>query len=94
MPGVKTTTKIYEETILEPIVKLFNDIFKGQHWILQQDSVPTYKSKHHPEWLANNIPAFIEGWTSGKPDVNPFDELWNILEQNSMSKTPFKFEVA
>ncbi len=38
-PGVKTTAKIYEETVHKPIVKPLNDtLFKGQCRIFQQDS--------------------------------------------------------
>ncbi len=71
--------------VLESIVKPLNDtLFKGQCWIFQQHSTPVHKSKHCQEWLANNISACIqaEDWTSGSPDINPFDyELWGILEQ-------------
>ncbi len=32
MPGVKTTTKIYEETVLELVLRLLNDkFFNGQY---------------------------------------------------------------
>ncbi len=43
-------------------------------------------SKKLQEWLANNVPAFMqtEDWTSGSPDLNILNyELWNILEQNA-----------
>ncbi len=47
VPGIKTTAKIYEETVFQPIVKILNDtLFKGQHWIFQLDSVLAHKSKH------------------------------------------------
>ncbi len=46
MLGAKTNTKIYEETILESVVKPVSDtLFKEQHWIFQQDSAPAHKSK-------------------------------------------------
>ncbi len=61
------TAKIYEETVLKPVVKpLNNSLFKRQLWIFQQDSAPAHKSKRSQEWFANNVPAFIraEEWTS------------------------------
>ncbi len=87
MPGVKTTTKIDEKTVLEPVVKPLNDtLFQRQHWIFQQNSMSAHKSICCQEWLGNNIPAFIhmEDWTSDSPGLNPFNyELWDILEQNA-----------
>ncbi len=45
MPGVKTNTKIYEETILELVVKPLNEtLFHRQCWIFQ-DLAPALKSK-------------------------------------------------
>ncbi len=79
---VKTTAKIYEESIREPVVKPLNDtLFKGQHWIFQQDSAPTHKSKQCQDWLANNVPAFISAGDrkSDSSDLNSLDYgLWDI----------------
>ncbi len=84
---VKMTAKIDEEIVLQPVVKsLHNILFKGQHWIFQQDSA--HKSKCCQKWLAN-IFAFIRAkdWTFGGPDLNPLNyELWDILEQNACRK--------
>ncbi len=88
--GSKTTTKIYEETIFKLVVKPINNtLFKGQHWIFQEDLAPAHEPKCCQEWLSTNIPAFIqaEEWTSGIPDLNPLDyELWDILEQSACQK--------
>ncbi len=82
MPGVKMTAKIYEETVLEPVVKPLNDtLFEGQHWIFQQDPEPAHRSKQSEERLANNVPTFIraEDRTSGSLDLNRLDyELWTF----------------
>ncbi len=72
-PGIKTTTKIYEETILKPVMKPLNDtLFNRQCWIFEQNSLPARKLKCCQKWLANSVPAFIrvEVWTSGRPDLN------------------------
>ncbi len=86
IPVVKTTIKIQEEIVLEPVVKPLNEtLFKKQRWIFQQDATPTHKSERCHEWLANNIRAFdqAEDWASGSPNLNPLDdELWYSLEQN------------
>lgn len=41
--GVKTGTRIYQMSVLEPLVKTLNHIlFEGINWVFQQDSVPTH----------------------------------------------------
>lgn len=83
-PGVKINAKVYQETVLEWIVKPLNTtLFHGEHWVYQQDSAPSHKAKSMQEWLENNVPDFIshQEWTSGSPDLNPLDySLWDILE--------------
>ncbi len=96
MPEVKTTTKIYEETIFKSTAKPLNDtLFKGQCWIFQEDSAPAHKSKCCQELLANNIPTFIRvDWISGSPYLNPLDyELWDFWNRMYV-ETPFKSGVA
>ncbi len=90
------TAKIYEETVLELILKPLNDtLFEGQHWIFQQDSVLAHKSKRCQEWSVDNIPLFIrvKDGTSGSLDLNPHDhELWYILEKKACQKW-FKWSI-
>ncbi len=89
-PGVKTTAQIYQDTILEPVVKPLNEtLFHGEHWVFQQDSAPSHKAKTTQKWLEENVPDFIaeSEWTSGSPDLNPLDyELWEVLEEKACAK--------
>ncbi len=60
MPGVKITAKIYEETVLRPIVKPLNDtLFKEQHWIFQQDSGLPHTSATQCELHSLNYSLYI-----------------------------------
>lgn len=91
--GVKTGARVYQEDVLEGVVKgLTNTLFNGERWIFQQDSAPAHKAKTTQEWLRVNIPGFIaaEDWPSGSPDLNPLDYcLWSELE-NMACKTPHR----
>lgn len=88
--GVKTGAKVYQETVLEPVVKpLTQTLFNGQQWVFQQDSAPGRKAKPTQEWLRLNVPQFIkaEEWPSSSPDLNPLDyKLWSVLEAKACSK--------
>lgn len=82
--GVKTSARVYENTVLEPIVKdLSNTLFENEEWSFQQDSAPAHKAKSTQGWLELNVPDFIStaDWPSASPDLNPLDyKLWSVLE--------------
>jgi len=82
--GVKTGAQVYQEDMLQEIVKtLSRTLFSGQEWVLQQDSAPAHKAKTTQEWLERNVPAFIStrDWPFGSPDLRPLDyKLWAVLE--------------
>ncbi|KAJ4434476.1 hypothetical protein ANN_23038 [Periplaneta americana] len=76
--------KVYENTVLEPIVKDLNQtLFRNQNWSFQQDSAPAHKARSTQEWLERHVPDFIStaDWPSSSPDLNPLDyKLWSVLE--------------
>jgi len=58
--GVKTGAWVYQEDVLQGVVKPLNTtVFNGQKWVFQQDSAPAHKTKTTQEWLQRNVPAFI-----------------------------------
>ena len=43
---VKTGAPVYQEDVLQRVVKTLNtSLFNGQKWVLQQDSAPAHKAK-------------------------------------------------
>ena len=72
--GVKTGAKVYEDTVLEPIVRGLNTIlFRNKHWTFQQDSAPAHKAGSMQVWLEGHVPDFksMAEWPSSSPDLNP-----------------------
>ena len=88
--GVKTGAQVYQEDVLQGVVKPLNTaVFSGQKWVYQQDSAPAHKAKKTQEWLWRNVLTFIssEDWHSGSPDLNPLDyKLWAVLEDKACQK--------
>lgn len=88
--GVKTSALVYQNTVLDSIVKPLNTtLFKNKEWSFQQDSAPGHKAKTTQKWLQDNVRDFIkaEDWPSGSPDLNPLDyKLWSVLEGMVCSK--------
>jgi len=78
--GVKTGARVYQEDVLQRLVKPLNMTVFGQKWVFQQ--APARKTKTTQDWLRRNIPAIISAEEpSGSPDLNPLDyKLWAVLE--------------
>ncbi|KAG6450211.1 hypothetical protein O3G_MSEX006429 [Manduca sexta] len=88
--GIKTSAQVYQDTILEKVVKPLNiTMFNNQVWSFQQDSAPGHKARSTQSWLESNASDFIraEDWPSSSPDLNPLDyDLWSVLESTACSK--------
>ena len=82
--GVKTGAKVYEDMVLDPIVRGLNTIlFRNKHWTYQQDSAPAHKAGSTQMWLEGHVPDFISTaeWPLSGPDLNPLDyKLLSVLE--------------
>lgn len=87
---VKTGARVYQTSVLDPVVNPFNDIlFDRVNWVFQQDSAPAYKAKTIQTQLENNFPHFIKvsDLSSANPNLNLLDyELGNILKKRVCKK--------
>lgn len=88
--GVKTSAKVYQDTVLDRIVKdLPQTLFRGRPFVFQQDSAPAHKAKTTQEWFERQNIALIrhQDWPSSSPDLNPLDyKIWQVLEEKVCSK--------
>ena len=67
---------MYQDTILEEVVKLLNNIiFNNQERSFQQNSAPGHKARSIKSSLEIKVPNLIraEDWPSSSPDNNLLD---------------------
>jgi len=86
---VKTGAQVYQNDVLQGVVKPLNmTVFSGQNCVFQ-DSAPAHKAKMTWEWLRRNVPAFIsaEDWPLESADLNPLSyNLWAVLQDMACQK--------
>ncbi len=52
-------TKVYVETVLEPIIRSLTDILFEEDCTFEQDSAPVHKSKLVQDWPEENVDTKI-----------------------------------
>jgi len=59
----------------------------GRHWRLQQDNDPKHTSRLAQSFINENIPELLD-WPANSPDLNPIENLWNLVKRNVEKKMP------
>ncbi len=81
------TAHVYQDILEHFMLPSADQLFKDADIILQQDLVPAHTAKNTKSWL-NDHGVGVLDWPANSPDLNPIENLWDIVKRKMRNKRP------
>ncbi len=66
-----------------------DQLFEDADFIFQQDLAPAHTAKSTKSWF-NDHGVGVLDWPANSPDLNPIENLWDIVKGKMRNKRPKK----
>ncbi len=83
------TAPVYQEILEHFVLSSADQLFKDADFIFQQDLAPAHTAKSTKSWL-NDHGVGVLDWPANSPDLNPIENLWDIVKRKMRNKRPKK----
>ncbi len=81
------TAPVYQEILEHFMLPSADQIYKDADFIFQQDLAPAHTAKSTKSWL-NDHGVGVLDWPANSPDLNPIENLLNIVKRKMRIKRP------
>ena len=87
---IKTNATVYKEILKKHVVPNLRTAI-NQPFVLMQNNGPCHTSKSVKTFLSEEYVTVME-WPAQSPDMNPFENVWKLLNERAKEKNPRNVE--
>lgn len=86
--GTTVNAMVYRTILEKRMLPSARDLFPDNNYIFQDDGAPCHRAKTVATWIKENKIRALENWPGQSPDINPIENLWNLMKQAVRKRMP------